>query len=69
MASVVLTKHMRASPKKNIKIDGVTLDKTCIGTIKALCRVDTKYNGDFFYLIEFPNTGVVEIMVNQLDTF
>tara|TARA_R110000868_G_scaffold380823_1_gene647131 strand:- start:2102 stop:2284 length:183 start_codon:yes stop_codon:yes gene_type:complete len=60
---------MRASPKKNIKIDNKELTKTDIGHVKAICRDDSKYEGSFFYLIEFSKLGTFEIPVNQLDTF
>ena len=60
---------MRASPKKNIKIDDKEISKTDIGHVKAVCRSDTKYDGAFYYIVDFPKIGCLEIRLSMLDVF
>jgi hypothetical protein len=60
---------MRASPKKNIKIKDTELNKQDIGHIRAVMRNPDKYNGSFFYLVDFPKVGVLELETSLIDIF
>lgn len=59
---------MRASLRRILKTESVTIEKGTIGVILAVCWGE-KYGDDFIYIIEFPKIGTFSVPLTQLDIF